>query len=174
MELSPMKVARINQIEVSVCGMRELPGIPSTGITHLVSIWDSYQAENPEARNQVKWLFPESRIHFSFFNDCVSEAIGNCPPDRNTIKAILEFTATLEPGNCLLVHCAAGISRSTAIAFAALCQHSHPGQEPDCLHALKRIRPRAIPNPLIVEFSDRILRRNGAMFEALRAPGRQG
>lgn len=161
-----IKCARINGLELSVCGYAELPDFATHGITHVVSLWDGYHAEDPQPRLFLETVFPAARLHFGFFNDIF--APGAYAPHIGAIRDILEFTAELKTGDYLLVHCAVGISRSTAITFAALCQHAGPGLEPDCLRALKRIRPSAAPNPLIVELADALLRRNGTMIHALK------
>ena len=62
--------------------------------------------------------------------------------------------------------CAAGISRSAAIAYAIRCQATPLGEENACLEYLKSIRVQAAPNRLIVALADGLLKRNGAMIRA--------
>ena len=161
-----IKCARIHGIEVSVCGYAELPDFATAGVTHVVSVWDGYHAQDPQPRLFLETVFPSARVHFGFFNDNFTP--GDYSPHLSAIREILEFTSKQKRGDYLLVHCAAGISRSTAITFAALCQHAGLGLETDCFRALKRIRPCAAPNPLIVEFADSLLGRNGTMIHALK------
>lgn len=165
-----IKCARIHGLEVSVCGYTELPDFAAHGVTHVVSLWDGYHADDPKTRLLLETILPAAQVHFGFFNDVFTPFSGDYAPQFGAIREILEFTAQRKSGDYLLVHCAAGVSRSTAIAFAALCQHAGPGLEPDCFRALKRIRSSAAPNPLIVEFADSLLRRNGAMVQATK-PG---
>jgi len=164
-----IKAARINGLEVSVCGVGELPDFSGQGVTHVVSLWDGYEAEDPKPRNRIDAIFPGVRKHFGFFNDVFYEFGSNYAPTRDAIRGILEFTSGLSTGDYLLLHCAVGISRSTAFAFATLCQQAGLGYEQDCFRALKRIRPSASPNPLIVQWADDLLGRDGAMVEATKS-----
>jgi len=163
-----IKAARINGLEVSVCGYGELPDFALHGVTHVVSLWDGYQENDEEPRFQISSIFPNARPHFGFFNDVFSEFASDCAPSESAIRHILDFTGSLVAGNYLLTHCAVGISRSTAITYATLCQHAGPGHEADCFAALRRIRPSASPNPLIVRLADALLGRDGKMIEAMK------
>ena len=164
-----IKAARINGLEVSVCGVGELPDFADQGVTHVVSLWDGYEAENPEPCLRVSAIFPRAKLRFGFFNDVFTVFSGDYPPQRAAIQGILKFTAGLGKGDYLLVHCAVGISRSTAIVFATLCHHAGLGHEAECFRALKRIRPSASPNPLIVEFADELLGRGGALIATTKS-----
>ena len=164
-----IKAARVNGLEVSVCGLGELPDFADQGVTHVVSLWDGYEAENPKPRARIASIFPGAKTHFGFFNDVFNEFGSSYPPTRAAIRAIMEFTASLHRGDYLLLHCAVGVSRSAAMAFSTLCQHAGPGYEQDCFRALIRIRPSAYPNPLLVEWADDLLGRGGAMVEARKA-----
>jgi predicted protein tyrosine phosphatase len=75
-----------------------------------------------------------------------------------------------------VVHCYAGISRSTAGAYVAACECD---QRADMLVAwkliareLRRVSPTATPNGRLVALADRILRRDGRMVAAIDAIGR--
>lgn len=58
-----------------------------------------------------------------------------------------------------IVHCAAGISRSTAAAVAIAACHVTPGEEEGriIMNWIATIRPIAMPNPLLVVYIDREL-----------------
>ena len=159
-----IKAARINGLEVSVCGVSELPDFASAGVTHVVSIWDGYLVDDEEPRSRIQSIFPNATTRFAFFNDVASTA-GDYVPTRDDVRGLLEFTGSLGAGDHLLVHCAAGISRSTAVAFAALCQQAGPGLEEKCLAALQRIRPSARPNRLIAQLADEVLGRGGKIAD---------
>jgi predicted protein tyrosine phosphatase len=162
-----IKAARVNGLEVSVCGAHELRHFAERRMTHVVSIWDGHEAGNEERRSYVHAVFPNALTHFAFFHDLLSNPTARYAPTMGAVKSILQFTAAVEPPARLLVHCAMGISRSTAIALATLCHHAGRGYEVECYVALKRLRPSACPNPLIVHFADDILGRKGAIIQAL-------
>ena len=51
------KAARINGLEVSVCGEHELPQFVERRITHIVSIWNGYKADHvQEIHPPAAWL----------------------------------------------------------------------------------------------------------------------
>src|SRR6266571_8045315 len=66
----------------------------------------------------------------------------------------------------LLVHCRAGVSRSTAAAALILMQANPEWPASAALDAVAAIRPRAWPNLLILEFGDALLGRNGEIVAA--------
>ena len=72
------------------------------------------------------------------------------------------------PGGHALVHCHAGISRSQAAAAILMCQHA-PGQEEAAFLRLLELRKHGWPNTRMVEFADRLLKRDGAMLAGLNA-----
>ena len=165
-----IKAARIHGLDVSVCGVGELPDYADQKVTHVVSLWDGYEAENPNTQLRVNAIFPGAVIHFGFFNDVFTEFAGSYPPSKDAIKDILNFTGALKAGDYLLVHCAVGISRSTAVAYATLCQHAGSGFEEDCFRALIEIRPSASPNPLIVRIADDLLGHDFRLVEVSPHP----
>jgi predicted protein tyrosine phosphatase len=75
-----------------------------------------------------------------------------CVPRREVIEEALRFAGVTAPGG-LLIHCAMGWSRSTAVALVIMMQKLWPA--PDAfdraVEALLRIRPQARPNVLIAE-----------------------
>jgi predicted protein tyrosine phosphatase len=72
----------------------------------------------------------------------------------------------------LVVHCFAGISRSTASAFAAVCALNPQRDEDDIAQALRHASPTATPNIRIVSLADRLLGRDGRMIAAIETIGR--
>ena len=57
----------------------------------------------------------------------------------------------------LLIHCWAGISRSTAAAFITLCALNPDIEELELARALRRASPTAYPNRLLVALADEAL-----------------
>jgi predicted protein tyrosine phosphatase len=153
---------------VTICGLDELDGHRTVGVTHVLSILD------PD--------FPEPRLFLDFsphrrttlrFHDEIEPGPGRSLPQPEHIAAILEFGRVLptpaQPGTetHLLVHCHMGLSRSTA-AMAALLAQSHPDEDEDSIFMrLLQIRPKAWPNCLMVGFADDLLGRRGRLLSAL-------
>jgi predicted protein tyrosine phosphatase len=72
----------------------------------------------------------------------------------------------------MVVHCYAGISRSTAGAFIAACALNPAREERAIARDLRRASPTATPNIRLVMLADRLLGRNGRMVSAIEGIGR--
>ena len=105
------------------------------------------------------------------FHDIVEPAPGLVAPDRDLMQAVLEFGRNAQHQRPLLIHCWAGISRSSAAAFTIACDRN-PGFERDIAAELRRRSPSATPNRLMVRLADDLLERNGCMVAAIDAIGR--
>lgn len=163
-----MKWSEINGIRLSVCGLMELPSYAGAGVTHLVSIWPGGISEQDKEIQEVHALFKDVRRLFLFFNDVI-EADAAYPPRKEDVARLLGWTENLQSGDRVLLHCSAGVSRSTALAFSILCQHWGDDAEIECFVELMGIRPTAVPNPLLVAYADDLLTRNGKMTKAIIA-----
>ena len=71
----------------------------------------------------------------------------------------------------ILIHCYAGLSRSTAAAFISLCALNPRVPEETIARALRRSSDAAVPNRLFVALADKVLRREGRIIEALNSMG---
>jgi predicted protein tyrosine phosphatase len=105
------------------------------------------------------------------FHDIFEPIVGLTAPDRDLMQAVLDFGRSSEHQRALLIHCWAGISRSSAAAYAIACDRN-PGFERDIAIELRRRSPSATPNRLMVRLADDLLERNGRMVEAIDGIGR--
>lgn len=106
------------------------------------------------------------------FNDIVAPTPGLVPPGETDIDAMLAFGRSWTGERPLLVHCALGISRSTAAAFILACAAQPARPEIEVARALRAASPCATPNALMVSLADRQLGREGRMSAAVVAIGR--
>lgn len=83
---------------------------------------------------------------------------------RDDVEAGLAFGLRHER---LLVHCHAGVGRSTAMALGILAARLGDGREDTALSELLRIRPEAVPNLHVVSLVDDILERGGDLLDAV-------
>ncbi|HYZ40298.1 MAG TPA: protein-tyrosine-phosphatase, partial [Stellaceae bacterium] len=92
-------------------------------------------------------------------------------PTRQDVERLLVFGREVSetPEAHLLVHCRAGVSRSTAAAALILMQAHPEWPASAALDAVAAIRPRAWPNLLILELGDALLGRNGEIAAAAGA-----
>jgi len=103
------------------------------------------------------------------FNDIPGPQAGLVPPSKDDVGAILDFGRSIDS---LLIYCFAGISRSTAAAFAIACQAHQSHDERAIACALRRLSPSATPNPLMIALADEALGRGGRMTSAIADIGR--
>jgi predicted protein tyrosine phosphatase len=158
----PSLITRVPRIHV--CGVPELDASLKRRFSHIVSIWDPEWIERGGVEDELRRrIFEKTRLHVAYFHDVSTEETGRIAPVEDDLRRILAFTRELEADSEILVHCWAGISRSTAVAYAILCQATGPERERECIEAVIAARPQAFPNSLIVELCDKILERGGSM-----------
>jgi predicted protein tyrosine phosphatase len=155
------------KINITICGVHELPDQDGKPWTHVISIWDKVFIDDLDCRKQVKAIAPGAALLFSFFED-VDDSDYPGAPSLKDVKRILDFTSDLPAKARVLVHCRAGVSRSTATAYAILCQHTAPGSEMENLLHVETLRDLVLPNRLIIRLADKVLKRNGGMLLHLR------
>jgi predicted protein tyrosine phosphatase len=104
--------------------------------------------------------------------DIVDTAAGDTPPAARHVLELLEFGREWDATDPMLVHCWAGISRSTAAAYIIACDRAGPGSETAIAKTLRARAAHADPNRLMVRIGDNLLGRRGRMIEAIDAIGR--
>jgi predicted protein tyrosine phosphatase len=118
----------------------------------------------------LRQLARDSHLRLTF-HDIMEVTPGLIAPDRDAIEAILDFGRRGTPDIPLVIHCWAGISRSSAAAFMIACDRNG-GYEREIADELRRRAPFATPNRLMVRLSDEVLARDGRMVEAIDRSGR--
>jgi len=96
---------------------------------------------------------------------------GQMPPQREHAAQVLAFANTWDRSSPMVIHCWAGISRSTAAMWMTLCKLNPDADELDILSAMRDRAPHIAPNRLLVAFADELLGRDGRMVDALDAVG---
>ncbi|MEL6920202.1 MAG: tyrosine phosphatase family protein [Pseudomonadota bacterium] len=106
------------------------------------------------------------------FNDIAHARDGLVLPGHTHVESMLAFARDWDRQSPMLIHCYAGVSRSTASAYviaSALLQDA----DPFALAQDLRFRsPTATPNPKLVSLGDDILGKGGAMVAAVKGIGR--
>ena len=152
---------------IHVCSLARLhETVADTGARHVVSlIGDEASVERPNAiiEENHLWL----RLH-----DISSPLDGYIVPEEEHVSDLLQFVRRWDRCAPLVVHCYAGISRSTASAFASVCALNPNRDEESIALALRRASPTATPNIRIVSLADRLLGREGRMVAAIEMIGR--
>lgn len=110
-------------------------------------------------------------LHLAF-NDIVEPTEGLLAPHPGIVADLLDFARDWDGARPLLLHCWAGISRSTAAAYIIACSRAPDEAEARLAQALRRRAPSATPNRLMVALADAALGRQGRMSAAIAAMGR--
>jgi predicted protein tyrosine phosphatase len=147
---------------LTICGIPELDAHCAAGVTHVLSILDP-DFDDPPA---FAAFAPHRRLALRF-NDIIEPEPGRLAPTKADVERLLAFGRELAeaPDRHLLIHCHAGVSRSTASAALILAQ-AWPRPAHAVFDAITRVRPRAWPNLRILEFGDALLGRDGEIVAA--------
>jgi predicted protein tyrosine phosphatase len=105
------------------------------------------------------------------FNDIDKEQSGLVAPTPLDIENILSFGRSWDDSSPLLIHCWAGISRSSAAAFIIACDRN-PGCEREIAIELRQRALFCTPNRLMIALADDLLSRDGRMIDAISHIGR--
>lgn len=136
--------------------------------SHLVTLINvATPVERPLAIAQENHLFLG-------VSDILMPIDGHVLPAEEHVTKLLAFVEKwgARREKPIVVHCYAGISRSTAAAFISACALDPSRSEEEIAQALRLLSPSATPNARLVEVADAVLGRNGRMNAAIRAIGR--
>jgi predicted protein tyrosine phosphatase len=97
---------------------------------------------------------------------------GFVAPSDSHIEKVLNFVRGWDRSAPMVVHCYAGISRSTAGAYVAACALNPRRDERAIARRLRLASPTATPNYRIVWLADQALGRGGRMTTAIEEIGR--
>jgi predicted protein tyrosine phosphatase len=106
------------------------------------------------------------------FHDAHDASDGQVIPSAEDIERFLSFLSGWQLGSSLLIHCRAGIGRSTAAAYVATCWRHPEVGERRIAELLREIAPLARPNETVVRLSDTAMNRSGRMSAAISETGR--
>jgi predicted protein tyrosine phosphatase len=147
---------------IHVCSLAALPEIVRlTGASHVLTVMAKVdQVERPAS------VRPENHMKISF-DDITEPMDGFVAPNAEHVEQVLSFVRGWDRGAPLVIHCYAGVSRSTASAFAAACALNPHRDEMVIARQIRAASPIANPNRLIVSLADTALGRDGRMLRAL-------
>lgn len=151
---------------VHVCSLMDVHDVlEETRAGFLVSVInEQLMLETPdrlEARNHLKLVC----------NDIARPQPGLIAPSQLHAQRLIEFARHWDRKGPLVIHCWAGISRSTAAAFVTLCALNPAADEHAIARELRESSPTAQPNRLLVSHADEALGRAGRMNRAIEAIG---
>jgi predicted protein tyrosine phosphatase len=152
---------------IHVCPLARLhETVEETGASHVVTL-----LRDVDLVVRPKRIDPENHLIVSV-DDITFPTEGYTHPCEEHLEELLEFIREWDRQAPLVMHCYAGISRSTAAAYSAACALNPHRDETEIARALRRASPTAYPNALIVSHADRLLGRDGRMVTAIETIGR--
>lgn len=140
--------------------------VADAGVSHLVTL-----INGETLINTPQSIGPERHLRLAM-NDICEPQPGLVLPCETHVADLINFALDWDRKAPLLIHCWAGISRSTAAAFISLCALNPEADEIELARALRRASPTAYPNRLLVALADETLSRNGRMLTAVEDIGR--
>jgi predicted protein tyrosine phosphatase len=151
---------------VHVCALKHIPEmVKLTGARHLVSVIDAhFLPDTPTAISRDRHL--KLGMH-----DIIQPQPNLTLPTAEHVRELLDFVQSWDKQTSILIHCYAGLSRSTAAAFISLCALNPRTPEDAFARTLRRSSDTAMPNRLFVALADNVLRREGRMVAALASMG---
>ena len=152
---------------IHVCSLARLHAtVETTGARHVVTLLkDTDRVERPS-------IIPAANHLILGMDDISVPMDGYVIPGDDHVTRLIAFVRGWDRLNPMVVHCYAGISRSTAGAYVAACALNPRRDEWAIAHDLRRASPTATPNARIVALADRLLGREGRMIAAIDAIGR--
>jgi predicted protein tyrosine phosphatase len=97
---------------------------------------------------------------------------GLIAPEAADVERALAFARAWDGDAPMVVHCFAGVSRSSATALAIACERNPDTPEQEIALLLRRLAPHAFPNRRITAIADQLLGRRGRLIHAVEAMGR--
>ena len=151
---------------IHVCSLAALPDtVKATGASHVLTVMANVaQVQRPASVLEANHL----RVQM---DDITEHMDGFMAPSDSHIEQVLNFVRGWDRNAPLVIHCYAGISRSTASAFAAACMLNPHRDEVSIARQIRAASAIASPNRLIVSLADRALGREGRMLRALDEMG---
>jgi len=151
---------------IHVCSLARLPSIVAdSGARHLITVMG-----NVDKVQRPPSIAPDNHLVISM-DDIAFPVDGFVAPNDDHIARMIAFGRDWDRARPLVVHCWAGISRSTASAFALACALNPSREEIDIAARMRARSASACPNRLIVAIADRLLARQGRMIAAIDAMG---
>lgn len=146
-------------------------------VSSLIGVHDVLQATRalclvsvvhaPTLMPTPSWIEPGDHLRLGCQD--VVDGPGQTGPQLEHVRALIAFAQRWNRRGPLVVHCMAGISRSTAAAYVALCGLNPGTSEATLARCLREASPSALPNRQLVALGDAILDRQGRMNTAIAA-----
>lgn len=151
---------------IHVCSLARLhETVAETGASHVVTLLRLIdRVERPQT-------IRESNHLILGMDDIAVPMEGYVHPAEQHVVDLIEFVQRWDRRAPVVMHCYAGISRSTAGAFITACALNPGRDEAKVARIIRASSATANPNLMLVGHADRILGRQGRMIRAVEALG---
>jgi predicted protein tyrosine phosphatase len=151
---------------IHVCSLARLYAtVDETGARHIVTLLRlTDRVERP------RQIAPENHLVLAV-DDIAMPMEGYTVPAQEHVERLIDFVGLWDRAAPMVVHCYAGISRSTAGAYVAACALNPARDEQQIAWDIRRASRTAQPNVAIVSIADRLLKRDGRMVRAIETIG---
>lgn len=152
---------------IHVCSLAKVEEtVARTGAARLLSLLSAgTEVTRPES------IARENHLHLIMHDIAVAQD-GMTMPGEEHVRNLLDFGRQWDRARPLVIHCYAGISRSTASAYIIAAALAPQRDEVELARTLRALSPSATPNPRLIAVADALLDRKGRMVEAIQAIGR--
>lgn len=156
--------AALQTATIVVCPLSQVERLSGElGVGHILTLLgDPAQAVTPDG------VADHLVIHI---HDIVTANGDQILAERSHVQQVIDFARAWDGRAPLLVHCFAGISRSTASAFITACVQQPDRAESEIAQELRAASVTATPNRHLVALADDILQREGRMVAAIEGIG---
>ena len=151
---------------IHVCSLARLHDtVAETRASHMVTLLRLIdRVERPAS------IVQENHLILSM-DDIMVPVDGYTHPAEEHVHDLIRFVQQWDRSAPIVMHCYAGISRSTAGAFIAACALNPGRDEKTIVQTIRKSSSTAAPNTMLVGHADRILGRNGRMIAAVETLG---
>ncbi len=151
---------------IHVCSLARLRAtVDVTGARHIVTL-----LRLVDRVQRPTHIAPENHLVLAV-DDIITPIVGYTAPAHEHVQRLIDFVNAWDRTTPMVMHCFAGISRSTAGAYVAACALNPQRDEMQIAWDIRRASRTAQPNSRIVSIADRLLKRDGRMMRAIDAIG---
>jgi len=152
---------------LQVCSLARLAEtVAATDASHVLTLI------NDRTPVQRPATIAKDRHLFIAMSDILAPLDGHILPAEAHVRNVIAFAQGWDRGRPMVIHCYAGVSRSTAAALIAACALDPDRRESDVADLIRERSPTATPNLKLVAVADALLGREGRLFDAAHRIGR--
>jgi predicted protein tyrosine phosphatase len=152
---------------LQVCSLARLDRtVRDVGAGHVLTL---INAQTPVTRPVS---IPEDQHLYLSMSDILEPLDGHILPAEMHVRQLLTFVRGWDRKQPMVIHCYAGVSRSTAAAIITACALNPNRNEDEVARTVRKLSPTATPNLKLLAIADDVLGRRGHLVRAVETIGR--